>query len=325
VAALLEAGHEVRLLVRDPARIKPALAPHGGRQDVDHVVGDATDPEAVKRALAGCDAVLHAAAVYRLDPRAYGETRRTNAKAAEVVLNAAAAQGCDPIVHVSSTVATLRRGAIATPDSPLSDLRSPYVVSKVRSEATARALQEQGAPVVIVSPGGVYGPHDPGLSDMMRRLRDQLRGWYPFWPLGGTHAVDVRDVARVHAAVMKSGAGPRRYIVPGHFLDGATLYGTLREVTGRRLPYVPVPATMMLPVTWLASAVQRVVPVHLPAESEGVLLLREETRADTSRTESELGVTATPLRQTMSDAVRWLYQAGHISARQAGRTAVTAG
>jgi nucleoside-diphosphate-sugar epimerase len=319
VAALSRAGHTVRLLVRRPERIAPALGPHGVTAAVEHVVGDATDPAAVARALAGCDAVVHAAAVYSLDSRDWARTRRTNVAAARAVLGAAADRGCDPIIHISSIVATLRSRGTVTPDSPLSTVRGPYIQSKVESERYARQLQDQGAPVVIVAPGAVYGPDDPGLSEAMRQLRDILRGHYPLWTTGGFHGTDVRDVAAVTAAAMAPGRGPRRYLVPGHYLDGPTLFGALRSVTGRRLPVLRVPTPLLLPMAWLVSAVQRVVPVHLPAEYEGVQIASRRARCDTSRAEQDLGVTARPLAATMADAVRWLHRAGHVTARQAGR------
>ena len=321
VAALVGAGHEVRLLVRSPDRIRPALAPHGVVDRVDHRVGDVTDPESVARAVPGCDAVLHAAAVYDLDSRSYRATVRTNLTGARNVLRAAVAHGCDPVVHVSSTLAVLRPGATATPDSPLSTVNGVYIRSKADSEAVARELQEQGAPVVIVQPGAVLGPYDPHLSDQMRRLADVLRGRYPMWPSGGFHAVDVRDVAGVHAAVMSPGLGPRRYAVPGHRLDGPTLFGALRSLTGRRLPYMRVPARALLPVTRMASAAQRVLPFRVPAEYEGALVCYHDTVIDDSWARDGLGVAPRPLEETLGDAVRWLNHAGHISARQAGKIA----
>lgn len=321
VAALIAQGHDVRLLVRSPDRIAPALEPLGVTQDVDYVVGDVTDPVSVGTALAGCDAVLHAAAVYDLDARSYRETARTNVVGAETVLLAAIEHGCDPVVHVSSFVALLQRRATVTPDSPLASVRSVYIRSKARSEAVARRLQEDGAPVVIVQPGTVLGPHDPHLSDQMRRLRDILRGLYPVWPSGGYHQVDVRDVAQVHAAVMESGRGPRRYLVPGRSLDGRTMFAALRAVTGRRLPNVILPAWMTLPITWIASRLQRITPFHIPLEYEGALITSYATRVDDSRAREELGVQPRPLEETYRDAIGWLHQTGRISARQAGRAA----
>jgi uncharacterized protein YbjT (DUF2867 family) len=52
--------------------VRPALEPFGVG-DVEVVVGDVTDPAAVERAMAGCDALLHAASVFSFDPRRAGE------------------------------------------------------------------------------------------------------------------------------------------------------------------------------------------------------------------------------------------------------------
>jgi hypothetical protein len=128
----------------------------------------------------------------------------------------------------------------------------------------------------------------------------------------------VRDVATLHAAVMSAGAGSRRYIVPGHYVDGRTMFNTLQLVTGRRQRHVILPAGLMLPLTWVATAAQRVLPVHLPAEYEGVVLHWYDTQFDDSPAREEFGLQPRLLLDTYRDAVRWLYQAGWLNARQAG-------
>jgi len=75
--------------------------------------------------------------------------------------------GLDPIVHVSSYTALLPPdppGAVLTPDSPVTRPGATYARSKAESDLVARRYQEQGAPVVIVYPGGVVGPDDPFLG-----------------------------------------------------------------------------------------------------------------------------------------------------------------
>jgi dihydroflavonol-4-reductase len=69
--------------------------------------------------------------------------------------------------------------------------------------------------VVITYPGAVLGPHDPHLGDQLRRARNILKGRYPISPSGGLSIV---DVAKVHAAVLEPGRGPRRYIASSTFL-----------------------------------------------------------------------------------------------------------
>jgi hypothetical protein len=55
VAALVEGGHEVRLLVRAVQRVALAVAPLGLQAaDLDTVVGDVTDPAAVHSCLTAC-------------------------------------------------------------------------------------------------------------------------------------------------------------------------------------------------------------------------------------------------------------------------------
>ena len=109
VAALLAQGHQVRLLVRSRDRVDRSLSPLGVA-DVESVLGDVTVPGSVEQAMAGCDAVLHAAAVYSLDARAAAGMREVNVRGAEIVLGTAVRAGLDPIVHVSSYVALLPPG-----------------------------------------------------------------------------------------------------------------------------------------------------------------------------------------------------------------------
>lgn len=127
-AAIARGGHELRLLVRRPEQVTASLGPLG-LEVTDVVVGDVLDEHVVSQAVEGCEAVVHAAAVFSLDPRRAEEMRRTNARATELVLGRAVDRGMDPVVHVSTTVALTR-----------------YAGS---------------APVVTIYPGGVWGPGDP--------------------------------------------------------------------------------------------------------------------------------------------------------------------
>jgi dihydroflavonol-4-reductase len=323
VAALVGAGHDVRLLVRARQRVAPAVAPLGLQAaDLDTVVGDVTDPAAVGQAVQGCQAVVHAGSVYSLDSRDAGRIRQVNVRGTDLVLGTAHRAGLDPIVYVSSVVALLPpNGQILTPDSPAGHPPGPYLGSKAEAERVARRYQQAGAPVVITYPGFVLGPHDPHLGEGMRMVRNILKGRYRMLPSGGFSIVDVRDVAAVHAAVLEPGRGPRRYLASGTFLGFADLLARLGVVTGRRLRAVTVPAGMLLPVGRAVQVLQRVVPFHIPAEFEGVYFCRCAARYDDTRTRQELGVAPRDLQATLVEAVRWLAEQGRISRRQAGQLA----
>src|SRR5262249_23246163 len=106
VAALTRAGHGARVLARSPDRIAAALEPFGV-SGVETSLGDVPDPVAVARALDGCDAVVHAASVFSMNPRRAEEMRAVNVRGTDTVLGSAHRLGLDPIVHVSSELALL--------------------------------------------------------------------------------------------------------------------------------------------------------------------------------------------------------------------------
>lgn len=318
-ADLVNAGHDVRLLARRPEQVPVSLEPY----DVsvgDVVTGDVLDPAAVDAALDGCDAVVHAAAVFSLRANRAAVIRETNARAAELVLGRAVDKGLDPVVHISSTVALTRHGGTG-PDLPLGDVEWPYAQSKVASEVVARRLQETGAPVVTVYPGSVYGPHDPYRGEQSERLRWILLGRFPFYPPGCIHTVDVRTVSATVLRALQPGRGPRRYVVPGDPVDARRLYGTAAEVTGRRLPHLTLPPAMLLPFTRGVAWLQRPLPDrwYFPADAEGVALNVRATVFDDSPARTELGVEQVPFEQSLHDTVVWLVESGRLPAKYAGR------
>jgi dihydroflavonol-4-reductase len=101
----------------------------------------------------------------------------------------------------------------------------------------------------------------------------------------------------------------------------ADVVARVGAVTGRRLRAVTVPAGMLLPAGRAVGLIQRIVPVHIPVEFEGIYFIRCAARSDDTRTRTELGVVPRDLQVTLADSVRWLFEQGHISRRQAGQLA----
>jgi dihydroflavonol-4-reductase len=325
VAALLEAGHDVKLLVRSPERVRASFEPLGVERDLEAVAGDVTEPDTVERAMPGCDAALHGASVFTLDARKGDLMRRVNVAGTEHVLSAAVRHGLDPIVHVSSELAVLPPdgGAPLEPASPVHPPPERYVYchTKGLSELVARRLQSEGAPVVSMMPPTMLGPHDPHLGEGPLLARSVLRRLIPATTSGGLEIADVRDVARAIAATVEPGRGPRSYLLGGHYLTVRDILRTLGELTGRRFPAIPVPKRLMLGVGSAADAVQRHTEARMPWSRESVWIVNWGARCDDARARAELGFEPRPIEETFAETVRWLVAAGHVTPRQAGRLA----
>lgn len=322
VVSLLDAGHEVKLFVRSPARIAETLGALGAPR-VEYATGDICDAEAVAKAIEGCDAVLHCAAVVALARSRADEVLKTNARGAELVIGAAVDRGLDPIVHVSST------SALFDPDAPRlhSDLppanaQSAYGRSKAAAEEFARRMQSNGAPVTITYPGGVAGPPaGQAFGELGDALEFQFKLGAIMAPRTAWSLIDVRDVGAIHAAVMEPGRGPRRYMCGGHFMTMADVAATYRELTGRRFRIVNVPGSVLRGMGRVMDVVTRVLNVDSVFTAEGMTFFTRWVPTDDRHVTDDLGIAFRDPKQTLADAVRGLYAAGRLSAAQVGKLA----
>ncbi len=317
VAAVIGAGHDVKLLVRRPERVQAALAPLGV-DEVDSVTGDVLDAASIQAAVEGCDALVNAAAIFSLDPGEAEKMLATNSRATEIVLEAAIRAGLDPIVHVSSYVALLPSHDVLGPNSPVGAGAPAYPRSKAESELIARRYQADGAPVVTTYPGAVVGPDDPYFGETAFTIAMILRNRMPFALPGGWPIADVRYVANGHAAILEPGRGPRRYFLTGHWRTWKELYATLRQLTGRRLPAVPAPGLLGRASGRAMDGLQRFTRARPPFSHQGSWLVTQCRGADDTATREALGIAPRPLEQSLAETIRWMVQWGHLPANLAG-------
>ncbi|MEI2655138.1 MAG: NAD-dependent epimerase/dehydratase family protein [Microthrixaceae bacterium] len=232
-AAMQRAGHDVRLLVRDPAKAERVFT-MVGIADPEIVTGDITDRVAIEAAVDGCDAVVHAAAMVALHRSEAAEAHTTNTRAAEIVLGAAARAGCDPIVHISSVSVLEQHHGRVDLDSPIRvGTSGGYSASKVDCEWMARGMQAAGVPVVTVYPSGIIGPDAPALSV----LHTAAQTWIRAMPMisSGINLIDVRDLAQMITATIEPGHGPRRIMAGGTFTLWRDLVDEIERLRGKKI------------------------------------------------------------------------------------------
>ncbi len=317
VVALHAAGHRLTLLARSPERAAHMLAARGlDPDDFAVVAGDIVDADAVRKAMAGCEAVVHAAAVVGIDGAKAAQALQTNERGARNVLGEAARLGLDPIVYVSSISALFSPGGpvLLTADTPVAPATRPYAASKAACERYARELQDAGAPVVCLYPGGVLGPDDPSGSEAMRGAILWRRVTMVRLD-SGYLLVDVRDIAAVIAAALEPGRGPRRYLAGHHYVSWTELCDLVEDVTGRPVHRLPMTGPLLRSLGSAGDLVRHVIPFSFPLSREAMETASLMVPMDDQATIDELGVAFRSPRETLRDAYQWLYDSGRLPAR----------
>lgn len=311
--AVHDAGHEVRFLVRNPDRLTTSAAQLG--VDIgDHAIGDIADSAATARALAGCDAVIHCAAMVSTDPRLADEMLHTNLEGARNVLGGAAAAGVDPIVHVSSFTALFRPGLdVLHADLPVVGGADGYGRSKAAVEAYARGLQDGGAPVSITYPGMVLGPP---AGDQFGEAAEGVEAAVKMRGVPGRGAgwtvIDVRDLAALHVALLETGRGPRRYMAGGHRVGVDRLASMIGAAAGRSLAAYPVPDSALRTAGRLLDVVGPYLPVDTPINSASMQYFTQMPTSDDEPSARDLGVTERDPAETIADTVEGLRRVGRL-------------
>jgi hypothetical protein len=140
---------------------------------------------------------------------------------------------------------------------------------------------------------------------------------------GGVSLIDVRDLAAVLTATIRPGQGPRRLMAGGHFLTWPALGDLTDEVLGVRARRVPFPRPVIIATGTVLDLLRRVVQVRYPLTRDAAEIMVTMVPTDDEASLASLGIALRPVEETLTDALRWLVDQGHLTGRAAGRFAST--
>jgi len=309
--ALAAEGAQLRMLVRKTSKLSNLEGIDGETH-----VGDLSAPETIRPALAGCDAVVHVAADYRLwipDPDAM---YRANVDGTRELLRLAREAGVPRFVYTSS-VATMhfrRDGLVINEDTPVSlaDMVGHYKRSKFLAEREAIAAAQNGQPVIILNPTTPIGPNDAKPTPTGRIFVDFLNRKFPAYVDTGLNLVDVAEVARTHVAALTKGKPSHRYILGGENLTLKQILDKMAAITGIPSPTMKIPfavaATYAFFEEWITGRIRGREP---RATLEEVRMGRKKMYASSAHAQQELGFRIVPVYPPMRAAIEWFRAHGY--------------
>ena len=306
-----DAGARMRLLTRSTSRLD-ALA----GLDAETVVGDLRDPQKLRTALTGCDALVHVAADYRLWVRDPKEMYAANVDGTRELLKLAREVGVPRVVYTSS-VATMgfkTDGTIVNEDTPVSlaEMIGHYKRSKFLGEQEAIQAARAGQHVMILNPTTPIGPNDAKPTPTGRIIVDFLNKNFPAYVDTGLNLVDVHEVARMHLIALERGTPGERYILGGENLTLKQILDRMSAITGLPSPTMKVPHVVAMAFAFFDENFTGKLRGKEPrATIEAVRMGRKMMFASSTKAERELGFKVLPVYHALRSAIEWFLAHGY--------------
>jgi dihydroflavonol-4-reductase len=304
-------GAQLRILVRPTSKLENLAG-----LEAETVTGDLMKVDALRSAVAGCDAVMHVAADYRLwvtDP----ETMHTiNVTGTRELLRIAREEGVPRVVYTSSvaTMGFFSDGRLADEATPVSlaSMIGHYKRSKYLAEQEAVAAAQAGQQVIILNPTTPVGSRDIKPTPTGRIIVDFLNRRFPAYMDTGLNLVDVNEVAKTHADALVAGRSGERYILGGENLTLKQLLDKMSAITGLPSPTMRVPHSVaMLFALWDQTITGKLRGREPRATVEAVRMGKKMMFVSSAKAERELGFRVVPVYPALRAAIEWFRAHGY--------------
>jgi dihydroflavonol-4-reductase len=308
------AGAELRLLTRKTSRTE-----HLEGLPAELVTGDLLQPENLRSAISGCDALVHIAADYRLwvpNPRTM---YAANVEGTKALLRLARETGVGRVVYTSSvaTMGFLSDGTVVDEETPVSiaNMIGHYKRSKFLAEQEAIAAARLGQRVVILNPTTPIGSDDAKPTPTGRIVVDFLNRKFPAYVDTGLNLVDVQSVAAMHVAALDRGASGERYILGGENLTLKQILDRMAAMTGLPSPTMQVPHAVAMTFAFFDEWITgRILGREPRATVEAVRMGKKKMFASSTKAERDLGYQVVPVHSGLRAAIDWFRAHGYAPA-----------
>jgi dihydroflavonol-4-reductase len=306
---LCQIGYAVRILRRASSDLRAI-----GNADVEHCIGDITDPGSLRKALHGCDTVFHTAALVSFWRKTYEQQYRVNVLGTRNVVEACLAEGVETLVHTSSIAAlgSVPEGTLGTELTAYNGSRTAgYKFSKFAAEREVLAGVASGLRTVIVNPTVVMGERDIHLHGG-QLVVDMKRGRIPFYVKGGMNVAYVGDVVEGQIQAALKGRTGERYILGGENLTHKDIFRRTAMIVGARPPFAKLPIPLLKGAAAGVESFTTLLDIRPLVTRDLVAGAGRHNWFSVEKAQQELGYRITPFDEVIRRTYGWYKQNGFL-------------
>jgi len=309
----LVGNNVVRFFLKLGFDILAVVHPEEGLQPLEGlsvkvVRADITNPEQIKEALKGAEAVVHAAGLVSITEASKHKLEAVNVEGTKNVIEACKANGVKKLIYISSIHALPadEEGPIReTKDLSVNRVQGAYAKTKVKATLLAFQAAKDGLCTVVLHPTGIVGPYDFRTSIVGKLIINALSGKLKWYVSGGYDFVDTRDVAKATYLALERGKCGENYIVAGDYISMKDFLEQCFKTAGKPFNLKEIPYGLALAV----SAFMEWYEVSKGKEPQmsiyALKTLRSKSDIDSSKIREELGFEPMPMTQTVKDLTNW--------------------
>lgn len=222
------------------------------KTDINWVECELSDLNTLEELVKATDYVIHCAALISWLPKDRKALYECNVQATHDLINLALLHPIKKFLHISSIAALGKEqpGDLISEEAEWkeSKLNTDYGITKHLAELEIWRGQAEGLQTLIFNPSLILGAGD--WNKGTPALFDKLNRWNPFFPVGSTGMVDVRDVAELVLKGLESELAGHRILATGHNISYRTLISSISEALGKQPPTVAItqPLIFLLPI-----------------------------------------------------------------------------
>ena len=276
---------------------------------IELVIGDILDADFISSQMAGCDYVIHVAAMTNVWPRRLPTLREVNIEGTKNIVAAAETHHIKRMIHVGSA-SSFEHGPKFKPGNETSAYQGwkhgmDYLDSKfIAQEWLVKKFHDSAFPVIVVNPTFMVGAYDSGPSSG-QLLINLYNGKLPGYTGGGKNFVCTNDVATAIVNALKIGRLGECYIAGNENLSYKEFFVKAAQVMQKEFKLHRMPMLMVLMVG-AAASLKAKLSGKKPKISYGIArfsVLQQYFSPQKAR--EELAMPQTPIEIGMSEALTW--------------------
>ena len=309
---LLRRNYQVRAFVRPGSNCQTLAG-----LPITYCEGDIRESDSLERAIDGCDALIHAAALAQVNPARSPAIWAMNLAGTETTIEVAHRSGIKRFVYVGTAnvfgFGTREQpGTEATPFAG-QGYGSDYIDSKrAATQTVQQAVQKLGLPAVLVHPTFMLGPLDAKPTSG-RMLLELFRGKVIGYPVGGKNFVHVRDVAVATVNALTQGRIGESYILGNENMSYQESFHLMARLLGVAPPRWPIPPGLARLYGFLCDAWARATGQPGQLNSAMIAVANDGHYFSSQKAITELGLPQTPIAEAIRDAFDWFKKHDYVT------------